>query len=322
MQASSTAFARSPAATPVAPQRRARVRTVRSLAPHVLLVANANASGIVRRPELVGGAAGLLRTAGAQVEARLTETPDELGSLLAATDRRVVLLGGDGSVHAAANVAAPTPELALMPAGGANNVARSLGVPSDLAAAARLAVEGFAGPLDLIAARTANGRYLGVEGVSIGFHAIARAGYRGGNSADTAAGLKTGLATLARFRPITVAIEARGTFRLLRVAQLFVVNTPLFGPGLHVAPDADPADGLLELVTLEADSRASLLALIPHLRRGTHLGRPGVRRVQADRLRIATGGNSPVIVDTTDVGSGTVELRVQPGSLAVVGAPR
>ena len=55
-----------------------------------------------------------------------------------------MLLGGDGSLHAAANVPGPKPELAIIPAGGANNVARSLGVPVDLAAAARLAVAGDA----------------------------------------------------------------------------------------------------------------------------------------------------------------------------------
>jgi diacylglycerol kinase (ATP) len=297
----------------------ARALRPRSLAPHLLLVANANASGIVRRPELVGGAASLLRGAGARVEPLLTSSPDELRAVLAAAERRVVLLGGDGSLHAAANVPGAKPELALLPAGRANNVARSLGVPLDLRAAARLAVAGRAQALDAIAARTPATRYLAVEGVSVGFHAQARAGYRGTNSANVGAAAKTGVRALARFRPVTLGLDVDGAARSVRVAQLFVVNTPLVGPGLRVAPGADPGDGRLDLVTLEAESRPALLALIPHLRRGTHLGRPGVRHVRAARIRIATGGRSPVIADTTDLGPGMVELTVERGAIAVVG---
>jgi diacylglycerol kinase (ATP) len=291
---------------------------LRGLAPHVLLVANANASGIVRRPELVGGAASLLRGAGARVERLLTSSLDELRDVLAAAERRVVLLGGDGSLHAAANAGAAARELAILPAGRANNLARSLGIPLDLGAAARVAVAGRARPLDAIAARTPATRRLALEGVSVGFHAQARAGYHATNSADVGAAAKTGLRALARFAPLALGLDVDGDGRSVRVAQLFVVNTPFFGPGLRVAPGADPADGRLELVTLEAESRGALLALIPHLRRGTHIGRPGVRRVSAERIRIATGGRSPVIADTVDLGPGMVELTVERGALSVV----
>ena len=54
-------------------------------------------------------------------------------------ERRVVLLGGDGSVHALANLAGHKPEVALLPAGRANNIAHSLGIPIALADAARVA---------------------------------------------------------------------------------------------------------------------------------------------------------------------------------------
>jgi diacylglycerol kinase family enzyme len=304
---------------PATPARRPRLR---SLSPHLLLVANANASGLLRRPELLAGADSLIRLAGAQVETRLTADVDELAAVLNGADRRVVLLGGDGSLHAAANAPGPKPELALIPAGRANNVARSLGVPVDLGAAARLAVAGHVRPLDLIAARTPTRRHFAVEGVSAGFHALARAGYNGTNSADLMAGVRAGVSALARFKPLAVGIEVDGAFEVLRIGQLFVANMPLFGFGLRVAPDADPSDGLLELVTIETGGRASLLGLLPHLRKGTHVGRPGVRVRTARRIRIATGGRSPIIADTTNLGSGTVELTVEPAALAVVGAAR
>jgi diacylglycerol kinase (ATP) len=300
---------------PLAPARR-----LRSLSPHVLLVANANASGIVRNPEIVEGAGRLLRAAGARVEIQLTSSLDELGALLPAAERRVVLLGGDGSLHGAANVFGPKPELAILPAGGANNVARSLGIPSDLAAAARLAVSGQARALDLIAARNATQQYLVVEGVSVGFHALARADYHGTNSADLVAGVRAGIGALARFQPITVGLEADGEFRVLRIGQLFAANLPFFGPGLQVAPAADPADGRLDVVAIDVQTRTSLVSTLRRLRRGAHLALPGVTRLSAKSIRIATGGRSPIIADTTNLGTGTVELTVVPAALEIVGA--
>jgi diacylglycerol kinase family enzyme len=306
-----------PAPTPL---RRPRLRPVSS--PTVILLANGNASGIVRRPELVEGAGRLLRTAGARVETQVTSSLEELGAVVSEAGRRVVLLGGDGSVHAVANLPGTKPELAILPAGGANNIARSLGVPLELDAAARLAVNGPARRLDAISARTATRRMLVVEGVSVGFHALARAGYTGRNSTDVRSAVRAGVGALARFQPLTVGLEADGEFQVLRIGQLFAANLPFYGPSLHVAPGADPSDGLLDLVAIDVAGRRSLLPLVSRLRRGDHLGRAGVTRIAASRVRIATGGRSPIVADTTNLGAGTVELTVVPAALEVVGGAR
>jgi diacylglycerol kinase (ATP) len=308
------------ALAPAALPAEAYIPRLRSLTPHLLLVANGNASGLSRRPQLVEDSARLLRFAGARVETRVTTTLEELDDALATAERRVVLLGGDGSLHAAANArdGAGT-ELALIPGGRANNIARSLGIPLDPTAAARLAVEGSARPLDAVVALTPSARYAGVEGISVGFHALARSNYHGANSADVGAAVRSGVGALARFRPITVSLSVDGAAEIATISQLFVANMPLYGPGLRVAPGADPADGLLEVVVIGGRSRASLLSLVPHLRRGTHVGRPGVRVLRARSIRIATGGRSPVIADTTNLGTGPVDLSVERHALHVVG---
>ena len=250
------------------------------------------------------------------METRVTTSVAELDLALATAERRVVLLGGDGSLHAAANSGVDA-EFALIPAGGANNIARSLGLPVDAGAAARLAVEGKARPVDAISVETPKGRSIAVEGVSVGFHALARTQYTAKNSTDVVAAIRAGLGAVARFVPPTIALSLEGDCRLLTVGQLFVANMPLYGPGLHVAP-ADPADGLLDLVTIEG-GRRTLLATIPHLRRGTHIGRRGVRHERAVSIRIATGGRSPIIADTKNVGD-TAELAIARNALRIVGA--
>ena len=286
-----------------------------SRSPHLLLVANGNASGLSRRPTLVDDSAQLLRSAGARVETRVTTSLDELDLALATAERRVVLLGGDGSVHAAANAAFDA-EFALIPAGGANNIARSLGLPVDAHAAARLAVEGAARPVDAISVETPTQRYLAVEGVSVGFHAMARTQYTAKNSTDVRAALRAGIGAVRNFEQPTIALAVNGDSRLLKITQLFVANMPLYGPSLRVAP-ADPADGLLDIVTIEGGLRR-LLATIPHLRRGTHIGREGISHQRADAIKIATRGRSPIVADTTDVGD-TATLTIAPNALRIVG---
>lgn len=286
---------------------------------HVVLVANGSASGLSRSRERLGDAERLLRARGVRVEKHVTASLDELAATSAAfEERRVVLLGGDGTVHAAANLPAPPQEIAILPAGRANNVARALGVPLDLAAAAALAAEGRPRELDLIAAASEERRYLAVEGVSVGLHALARAGYRARNSADTGAAIRTGLRAARRFGGVSLCIASDGAAEMLTVGQLFVANLPLFAFGLRVAPPALPDDGLLDVVALPWEGRAQILPMLARLRRGTHLAREGARAWTAQRVRIATRGRSPVIADTTNLGTGPVTLDVVPSALSVV----
>src|SRR5215217_4803637 len=73
---------------------------LRPLAPTLVMVANAHATQLVRHPELVDGARRLLSATGATVDVHVTSTVDELGAVLSEAGRRVVLLGGDGSLFA------------------------------------------------------------------------------------------------------------------------------------------------------------------------------------------------------------------------------
>jgi diacylglycerol kinase family enzyme len=285
----------------------------------VVLLANANASGLARQPHALELARSAMRERGARVEIQRTASLQELEATWPElAGRRVVLVGGDGTLHAAANLAGPQPELAILPAGRANNVARSLGVPLDLGAAARLAVDGKARSLDVIAAETAGATYYAVEGVSVGIHARARALYDAPNSADTWAGIRSAVAGVRGFDGMTISVSSDGSCELLSIGQLFVANFPRYGPGLQVAPAARPDDGVLDLVTLGWTGGASLLPMLARLRRGTHLRRPGTRSWTARKVRIATRGASPIIADTTVLGTGPVTLTVVPSALAVV----
>jgi diacylglycerol kinase (ATP) len=286
----------------------------------LVLVANGAASGVGRSRDTLAAARSALQAGGARVEAHRTESLTELADAWPGfAERRVVLLGGDGTVHAAANLPQRPSELAILPAGRANNIARALGIPLDLRAAARLAAEGRARSLDLISATADDGmRRVAVEGVSVGLHALARVSYSSPNSADLRAAIRSGVAAARRFAGVTLCVASDGVADVLTVGQLFVANLPLFAFGLRVAPRARPDDGLLDVVSLAWQGRARIVPTVLRLRRGTHLGRPGVRAWTAARVRVATRGRSPIIADTVNLGTGPVTLAVEPAALQVV----
>jgi diacylglycerol kinase (ATP) len=313
-----TAAAFAPVLT--APPRSIRPAAVPSLADELVLVVNANASGVRRHPELVSRAAFALRANGAHVELRVTESAAELASVAADPERRLVLLGGDGTVHAFANLPFAHAEAALLPVGGANNIARSLGIPRDLDRAAALAVAGRTRLIDAIEARSAHRSVIVVEGVSAGFHALARARYSAVNSTDVRAALVAGAAAIADFRPVPVALELDGDAELAPLGQLFAANLPFYGPRLTVAPDADPADGLIDVVRIATRGRLDTIAALTALRRGRDPR--GIDRRRARRIRIVTRGRSPVIADTLDLGSGPVDLMIRPAALRIVAPGR
>jgi diacylglycerol kinase family enzyme len=279
---------------------------------------NGNASGATSAAP-VAHLLAQLREVCADVELIHTRTLGELASAGRMEDgRRLVLVGGDGTVHAAVNLGGPPRDLALIPAGRANNIARSLGIPLDWRSAAELAMCGEVRPVDLIEARCGDRTRLVVESVSVGFLAQARARYHARNSAELLEGARAGVAALARFHPLAVRVAGPDGNQTLHLSQLFIANLPLYEFGLRVAPHADPSDSLLDLIAIDAPSRHEVLRMLVDLRRGTHLRRPNVHAWRAPEATIETNGCSPIIADSTDLGPGPVHLRAAPAALRLV----
>ena len=75
---------------------------------------------------------------------------DEIRSAVERGAHRIIVAGGDGTVATAASIIAGTEvSLAILPAGTLNHLAKDLGIPTDLRAAAELAVSGVITTIDL-----------------------------------------------------------------------------------------------------------------------------------------------------------------------------
>jgi diacylglycerol kinase (ATP) len=285
-----------------------------------LVAVNGHASG-VRDPERTGDElSSLLAEHGVGADAVVTNDEDDLFEALrsaAATQRRLVLVGGDGGLHAAAN--APLgrlPELALVPAGRANNIARALRIPTDRAGAVAVAAHAEARYLDVLRVTTPGRTLIAVEGVSAGFHAAARSGYDAENSADVRQAVRAFAEAFQDYAPYRIRARIDGDELLAPAgAQMFISNLPYFGPGFEVDPGADPGDGRLEAVVIEAAGRARLLRLLAATYRGRHVGRRGVRRIEARRVEVTDP--LPVVADSEPLGTTTATVTIEPARLRV-----
>ena len=294
-----------------------------SRAARLIVVVNGRASGIEDPERVADELLAVLEELGADVESAVTYSEEQLWDVLgfaSASGWRVVLVGGDGTLHAAANAPlARLPELALVPAGRANNIARALGIPTDRMGALAVAATASTTPLDALRVATPDRFIYALEAVSAGFQAEARADYQAENSADLRQGLRALAQAVRRFRPYAASVRVDGELiRSTSAAQLFFSNLPFFGFGFEVAPGADPADGRLEAILLEARGRTRLLRLLAAARRGRHIGRRGVSRRRASRVQLTEP--LPLVADAVPLGRTTATVSVERARMRVATA--
>jgi diacylglycerol kinase (ATP) len=193
-----------------------------------------------------------------------TEQPDFADALGEPADL-VVAAGGDGTVlKVISHLRNRSMPIAILPLGGANNIARSLGVATD---PLRIARAGWRGTevlrLDIGTAAGPWGKRRFVEAVGVGALAQAMAAVDQGHVAGpekSALARQALIEVLAAARPMELRLTIDGQDIECRCLLAEIMNIASAGPRLLLAPAADPGDGALDLVRLEPEARADMLA--------------------------------------------------------------
>jgi diacylglycerol kinase (ATP) len=297
------------------------------------LLVNA-ASGGGAAPGAVVPVARLLRDAGARVEVTYSPGPRAVHDLVSGAVARgdvVVSVGGDGMLSSLAGpVSVLGGTLGLLPAGRGNDFARALGLPEDPAAQARVLLEAEPRPVDLLAVtfpgrqerRVAGSVYAGVDA-------------RASQIVDAAHRLPRALQypyaavrALATYRPGRYRVAVDGVEAERDAATVVVASSGYYGKGMHIAPGADVADGLLDVVVIEAASKRALIRALPRVYDGGHVDLPQVhllrgRRVQVQALAAGTagipvGGDGEALGVLPGPGDEPLAVEVLPGALRVL----
>jgi diacylglycerol kinase (ATP) len=229
-----------------------------------------------------------LRSWGLDAEAVFTEAPGHATELAAKAAfggvARVVLAGGDGTVcEAAEGLAGTGCELAILPLGTGNDAARTLGIPLEVEAAARVAVAGSTRVVDLIGV----GDRLVLNAIGVGLTAdINERAARVKWVRGIAVYLATAAVSLFRFRAPEIRLVAGEREIVSTMTILAVHNGPTTGGGFALTPGAVPDDGLLD-ATLVPDVPVSgrLLRLWGALR-GTLHTMPGTVTLRTSLLEL------------------------------------
>ncbi len=253
----------------------------------------------------------------------------------------ILLFGGDGTVHRHLGqlVKLRLPVL-VVPAGSGNDFARALGLKSvrDSLAAWRRFCSGArnvrAIDLGVVTAATdaasaPHERYFCcVAGVGLDGEVTRRANglprwLRG--HGGYALSFAPTVFTFAPFPmkimtrdPETTAAWATRSDRPTLLAAF--ANTPLYGGGMKIAPQAKMDDGLLDVCIVGAVDPFKLLCMFPTVYAGRHLGIKEVEYFHAARVRVETEHPLDVYADGEYVCRTPVEVGVQPAALKVVTA--
>jgi YegS/Rv2252/BmrU family lipid kinase len=267
----------------------------------------------------------------AEGEARLeiyeTRDADDLGTVvrerLARGAGLVIAIGGDGTVSAVADALAGsgTP-MGILPMGTANVLARELGIPLDVDAAARLLVEDHE-VVAIDAMRVVERHYLTQVGVGLDALMIRDTSTDEKRRFGKLAYLWSAAKHLAGFQPRHFTLEIDGRSFRVRASQLVVANVGTLGqPPFRWGADIRVDDGTLDVFVSKARTLLHYLALAWHVITRRHGSDPNVHYYKARRsVAIATRHPVPVQADGEMIGETPVTVEVVPGAVRVI-APR
>jgi diacylglycerol kinase (ATP) len=230
-------------------------------------------------------------------------------------------VGGDGMISIALQALAGTDvPLGIVPAGSGNDHARAYGIPRHRPErAADVIADGHTTTVDVgrIVAADGETRYFGTV-VAAGFDSLVndRANRMRRPHGRTRYNLAA-LAELANLRPLPFRVEVdddRFNQELLLAA---IGNAPTYGGGMRICPEADPADGLLDVTVVRAMPRWRVIRFFPTVYTGALVRHDEVELYRATSVRLDAPGIR-AYADGELVGPLPVEVSVVPGALRIL----
>jgi len=293
----------------------------------VFLVNPASSNGSTGRrwPELARRAA----AAGLDGATLFSERQGHLAELAreAALDgaELLVVVGGDGSVNEVVNGLAGLgrqPAVAVVPRGTGWDFSRTFGIPRKIDDAVQIALQGDVRTIDL---GRASYRAWDGSDATAWFANVASAGMSGAiakraNETTKALGGKASYlwATFAVFSgweatEIEVAVD--GERRAGPMFDVVIANGRFFGGGLEICPEAEPDDGLFDVLTIGDVTKRDLVQTMPKMYRGTHLPHPKAELLRGSSVTVTSETPLPIELDGEQPGTTPVTFEVTAGAL-------
>ncbi len=293
----------------------------------VFLVNPASDNGRTGRrwPELAHRAA----RQGLEGETLFSEHPGHLIALAAdAVDRGaslVVAVGGDGTLNEVVNgIAGRDVDLATIPLGTGMDFGRTYDLPRRFEDAVRVALEGATRVVDAgrVSYRTWSGEEAERWFANVGTVGMSGAVAQRANGMSKALGGRvTFFYALTRvflsWENTEVRVSLDGAERTGRMHDVIVANGVWHGGGMKLAPDAEPDDGLFDVVLIGDVSKADFLTTAPKIYNGGHKNHPKVEILRSARVAVDADEHLPIEVEGEQVGTTPAAFELVPAALRV-----
>ena len=238
----------------------------------------------------------------------------------------LVVVGGDGSVHEVVNgiAARDDVEIAVIARGTGWDFARSLGLPRNVDRAIDVALSGKTRTIDL--GRATYRLWASGEGQSI-FANVASAGMSGAiaqraNGSSKALGGKISyvwstFAVFAGWTSHEVQVSVDGETRQGRMHDVIVANGLSVGGGMKICPDAEPDDGIFDVLVIGDLTKRDLVQTMPKIFRGTHLPHPKAELLRGAQVTVDAPDPLPIQLDGEQPGTTPARFEIVPQALRV-----
>ena len=295
----------------------------------VFLVNPASANGGTgkRWPELAHRAAQL----GLDGTTLFSERPGHLIELAEQAARAgaelVVSVGGDGTLNEVVNglVRADTSaELATIPLGTGMDFVRTYGIPTRFDDAVLTALKGMTRTIDV--GRVSYREWSGAAGeryvANVGSVGMSAAVAQRANGMSKALGGKaTFFYALTRvffeWENTLVSVQLDEERREGRMHDVIVANGQWHGGAMRLAPEAQPDDGLFDVVLIGDVTKRDFVTTAPKLYKGTYLSHPKIELLRSRAVAVDAPERLPIELDGEQVGTTPVRFEIVPGALRV-----
>ncbi|MGG1481884.1 diacylglycerol kinase family protein [Bacillus smithii] len=261
-------------------------------------------------------------------QVRFTERPKHAVEIVkeisSETGLTVVAVGGDGTIHDVANglIDSDIP-LGIIPAGSGNDLARALQIPMNYQKALERILIGEQRKMDV--GRIGNEYCITVTG--IGFDGkVAEANnsskYKKWLNTFRLGNLSYGLSflhVLFQYRPVNVQLKVdEKNFSFFNVWFIAIANTPSYGGGIKICPEACYNDGLFDICIVHDLSKWELLRTFPKAFVGKHVLHPSVTMLRGKQVDVAS--DWPVIVqgDGELLAKTPVQVTIERDALRII----
>jgi diacylglycerol kinase (ATP) len=229
----------------------------------------------------------------------------------------IVSAGGDGTHHYVINgLFGSEIPLGLLPMGTGNDLAKGVGMPMDVNAAATALLNGPVRQIDL--AQVGAVVYGCIAGVgfdsTVTRYANQHARWLSGSLAYT----WSLLCCMPQYRPHQLEIIADGKSFSEEVLFAVVGNNASYGGGIRMTPRARLDDGILDICIVPYLSRLELLRWFPRTYRGEHLNHPRIKYLQARKITLSANSRMELFGDGEFLQELPATIEVLPRALRVI----